>query len=99
MTAEEPLSARMCTGFSRGDQPGAWSVEWFAGGGGEFPPPTPAMRYFINVIPTGGPKLSRYPYGHYTGDPVNPRVIFRYVETGGSKDEGRRPRCPQRGTR
>ena len=31
------------------------------GGGGEFPPPTPALRYFINVIPTGGPVMSRMP--------------------------------------
>jgi Trypsin-like peptidase domain/von Willebrand factor type A domain len=56
-------------------------------GGGEFPPPTPALRYFINVIASGGPRLlsatdnRRY----YTGDFINPLVMLRY-------DDGSWPR-------
>ena len=58
------------------------------GGGGEFPPPTPAMRYFINVIATGGPVMSRMPDSkrYYTGDTINPRVIVRYSNGGWPED-------------
>ncbi|HEX2076367.1 MAG TPA: hypothetical protein VHG08_01625 [Longimicrobium sp.] len=54
------------------------------GGGGEFPPPTPALRYFVNVIPGGGPRLLRMPdrRRYYTGDRVNPLVLLRYRNGG-----------------
>jgi hypothetical protein len=64
-----------------GERDGTWTVTVFRPGGrGEFPPPAPALRYFINVIPTGGPRLSRLPDDHryYTGDPLNPMVLLRY---------------------
>jgi hypothetical protein len=72
-----------------GERDGLWSVRVVRpGGGGEFPPPAPALRYFINVIPTGGPVMSRMPDAarHYTGDTINPRVIVRH-ENGGWPDD------------
>jgi len=65
-----------------GERNGTWSARVLRpGGGGEFPPPAPALRYFVNVIPSGGPRLTRVPSAlrlHYTGDRLNPRVILRY---------------------
>ena len=64
-----------------GERDGAWSVNVFRpGGGGEFPPPAPALRYFINVIASGGPTLKRWPApAHfYTGDTINPLVQIAY---------------------
>ena len=68
-----------------GERNGTWSVNVFRpGGGGEFPPPSPALRYFVNVIPTGGPKISRLPFKGplYTGDRFNPLVIVRHEDGG-----------------
>lgn len=66
-----------------GERDGLWKVRVVRpAGSGEFPPPAPAMRYFINVVPTGGPKLLRV--GHtrrrryYTGDFINQMVQLRY---------------------
>ena len=70
-----------------GEREGAWSVVVFRpGGGGEFPPPAPATRYFVNVIAKGGPKLERVPDGrtYYTGDAINPMVFLSYGSGGGS---------------
>lgn len=68
-----------------GPRDGLWQVRVLRpGGGSEFPPPTPAMRYFLNVIATGGPLMSRMPDSkrYYTGDTINPRVIVRYSDGG-----------------
>jgi hypothetical protein len=68
---------------------GTWKVRVVRpGGGGEFPPPAPALRYFINVIPTGGPRISRLAdtRRYYTGDRVNPMVIVRYDDGGWPED-------------
>jgi hypothetical protein len=68
-----------------GERDGLWHGRVVRpGGGGEFPPPTPAMRYFINVIATGGPVMSRMPDSrrYYTGDTINPLVIVRYSNGG-----------------
>jgi hypothetical protein len=72
-----------------GERDGLWQVRVVRpGGGGEFPPPTPAMRYFINVIATGGPVMSRMldSKRYYTGDTINPRVIVRYSNGGWPED-------------
>jgi hypothetical protein len=72
-----------------GERNGKWSVRVVRPrGGGEFPPPTPALRYFINVIPSGGPRLSRLTRGkrYYTGDSINPAIIVRH-ENGGWPEE------------
>jgi hypothetical protein len=72
-----------------GERDGQWSVRVVRpGGGGEFPPPTPALRYFINVIPTGGPRMMRLPdqRRYYTGDPINPIVIVRHDDGGWPHD-------------
>ncbi len=64
-----------------GERDGTWSVEVFRPGGvGEFPPPAPALRYFVNVLASGGPQLLRMPDGarYYTGDTINPLVLLRY---------------------
>ncbi len=68
-----------------GERNGEWSVRVVRpGGGGEFPPPAPALRYFINVIPSGGPRMMRLPdtRRYYTGDPVNPIILVRYDNGG-----------------
>ncbi len=68
-----------------GERDGLWHVRVVRpGGGGEFPPPTPQMRYFTNVIATGGPVMSRMPDSkrYYTGDTINPLVLVRYSNGG-----------------
>lgn len=69
-----------------GERNGAWSINAARpGGGGEFPPPAPALTYFLNVIPTGGPRMSRFPdrkTRYYTGDPINPMVMVREGDGG-----------------
>ena len=72
-----------------GERDGLWHVRVVRpGGGGEFPPPTPALRYFINVIATGGPVMSRMPDSkrYYTGDTINPLVLVRYSNGGWPED-------------
>jgi hypothetical protein len=64
-----------------GERDGSWTVRAVRpGGGGEFPPAKPALRYFVNVIPTGGARLVRAPVTtrYYTGDRINPLVYLRY---------------------
>lgn len=64
---------------------GLWKVNVVRpGGGGEFPPPAPALRYFINLIPSGGPRMTRFagPRRLYTGDPINPIVLVRRDDGG-----------------
>ncbi len=71
-----------------GERDGLWSVNVVRpGGGGEFPPPAPALRYFLNVIPTGGPLMTRLPdpKRYYTGDTINPVVLVRH-DNGGWPD-------------
>jgi hypothetical protein len=71
-----------------GERDGLWSVNVVRpGGGGEFPPPAPALRYFINVIPTGGPRMTRFAdtKRYYTGDSINPIVLVRH-DNGGWPD-------------
>ena len=52
------------------------------GGGGEFPPPAPELRYFVNIIPFGGPRLVRElePAYVYTGDTVSPLLRVRQAD-------------------
>ncbi len=72
-----------------GERNGEWSVRVVRpGGGGEFPPPTPALRYFINVIPLGGPRMLRSPdtRRYYTGGPFNPIIMVRYDNGGWPHD-------------
>lgn len=72
-----------------GERDGLWHMRVVRpSGGGEFPPPSPAMRYFINVIPTGGPVMSRMSdiRRYYTGDTINPLVIVRYSNGGWPED-------------
>ena len=66
-----------------GERDGLWQVAPVRpGGGGEFPPPAPALHYFINIVPTGGPKLLPAPDKklYYTGDVFNPMVYVRYPD-------------------
>jgi von Willebrand factor type A domain/Trypsin-like peptidase domain len=72
-----------------GERDGVWKVEVLRpGGGGEFPPSAPALRYFVNIIPAGGPKLLREPEGSYvyTGDTISPLLRLRQAD-GGWPDE------------
>jgi len=66
-----------------GERDGVWKVEVLRpGGGGEFPPPAPALRYFVNVIPFGGPRLVREPEPAYvyTGDTISPLLRIRQAD-------------------
>jgi len=67
-----------------GERDGLWKVNVARPGGGEFPPPAVALRYFINIIPSGGPVMSRIPdeQPYYTGDAINPIVMVRYANGG-----------------
>jgi Trypsin-like peptidase domain/von Willebrand factor type A domain len=68
-----------------GERDGGWQVNVVRPGGGEVPPPSPALRYFVNVIPTGGPRMSRFPdrtERYYTGDRINPMVMVREADGG-----------------
>lgn len=73
-----------------GERNGMWQVRAVRPtGGGEFPPPTPALRYFLNVVPTGGPRFARageMRRYHYTGDTVNPLTMIRYDDGGWPRD-------------
>jgi V8-like Glu-specific endopeptidase len=62
------------------ERDGVWTVSVDRTGDIEFPPPAPATRYFLSVIPSGGPRLSRLarPRRYYTGDTINPLVELRY---------------------
>jgi von Willebrand factor type A domain/Trypsin-like peptidase domain len=59
-----------------GEQDGIWQVQVIRpGGGGEFPPPTPATNFFVSTLVEGGPVLVPQVQGLvYTGDIVNPLV-------------------------
>ncbi len=69
-----------------GERDGTWKVTVFRPGGGdvEFPPPAPEVRYFINVVASGGAVLRRMPdiAKYYTGDVINPLVGLQYLEGG-----------------
>jgi len=63
------------------ERDGVWTLTVVRPGGpAEFPPPSPALRYFVSVIPTGGPRLRRMPdkRRYYTGQTINPLVELRY---------------------
>ena len=67
------------------ERDGTWKVEVFRpGGGGEFPPPAPALRFFVNVVASGGAIIRRKPdrAAYYTGDTYNPRVQLQYLKGG-----------------
>lgn len=87
-----------------GERNGLWKVRVMRPtGGGEFPPPTPALRYFLNVVPTGGPRFLRAGKPrrrHYTGDFVNPMVMLRYDDGSWPHDASVQLRLtrPDRGT-
>lgn len=67
-----------------GERDGIWTARVRRPGdpGNEFPPPSPPVDYFINVIARGGPSLRPYqqPRRLYTGDVLHPKVIFQYPD-------------------
>jgi hypothetical protein len=69
-----------------GERDGLWKVRVVRpSGSGEFPPPSPALRYFLSVVPTGGPRFLRAGESrrrYYTGDFINPLVMLRYDDGG-----------------
>jgi len=67
-----------------GERDGTWQIEVFrGGGGGEFPPPAVDVRYFVQVLASGGPRLVRVPQirRFYTGDAINPLVALKYPDS------------------
>ncbi|MFN8109348.1 MAG: vWA domain-containing protein [Thermoleophilia bacterium] len=72
-----------------GERSGTWTVTPFRpGSGGELAPPAPALRYFVNVIAGGGPRLERHrpEWRVYTGDTFNPAVRLRQDDGGWPDD-------------
>jgi Trypsin-like peptidase domain/von Willebrand factor type A domain len=72
-----------------GERNGAWKVNVVRPRvEGEIQPPTPELHYFINVIPTGGPRMFRMndTKRYYTGDHFNPILGVRY-DNGGWPDD------------
>jgi len=68
-----------------GERDGTWKVTVFRPGGeGEFPAPLPDVRYFVNVVVSGGAVLRRMPdtAKYFTGDVVNPLVGLQYIQGG-----------------
>jgi hypothetical protein len=64
----------------QGERDGQWTVAVVRQGlGGEFPPPAVDVRYFVNVVAAGGPRLARADDRrvHYTGDAINPLVLLQ----------------------
>ncbi len=67
------------------ERDGTWQVEVLRPtGSGEFPPPTPALRFFVNIVASGGAIIRRKPDRtiYYTGDTYNPSVQLQYTEGG-----------------
>ena len=62
-----------------GERDGMWQATVFRPGGGEFPPPSVDVRFFVNVVVKGGPSLFRLGAGKnfFTGDRFNPLVMLR----------------------
>jgi hypothetical protein len=88
-----------------GERDGLWKVRVVRpAGSGEFPPPTPGLRYFVSVVPTGGPRLVRVRgtsrRHYYTGDFFNPMVQLLHAD--GSRPHNAEVRVtltrPDRGT-
>ncbi|MFI5103612.1 MAG: trypsin-like peptidase domain-containing protein, partial [Terriglobales bacterium] len=74
-----------------GERDGTWKVNVFRPGGvGEFPPPAPKLRYFVNVVAGGGARLRRMTdkTSYYTGDVINPLVLLQY-DGGGTPDNAK----------
>jgi len=74
-----------------GERDGIWKVNVFRpGGGGEFPPPAPALRYFVNVVAGGGARLRRVAEDatYFTGDVINPLVLLQY-DGGGTPENAK----------
>ncbi len=73
-----------------GERDGQWNaVVVRPRGGGEFPAPLPELNFFVSVIASGGPALTRFPQPrkpYYTGDTINPLVTIRYPQAGGWPD-------------
>jgi hypothetical protein len=69
-----------------GERDGTWKITVLRPGGRsvEFPPSAPEVRYFINVVASGGTVLRRMPDNarYYTGDVINPMVGLQYRQGG-----------------
>lgn len=76
-----------------GDQTGRWNATVFRVQTSSIIPrflrrlvravsPSPPLRYFVNVIPTGGPLLRKIydAKTYYTGDTINPSVYFSFAD-------------------
>jgi len=65
----------------QGEQNGSWKVHVYRVElGGEFPPPSVNVRYFVNIIARGGPYIRLFAKRkkYYTGDSFNPSVgVFK----------------------
>ncbi len=71
-----------------GERDGTWSVRVQRSRIITHVAQTPPLRYFINVIPGGGPRFLRIPDNrrYYTGDTINPLVQLQYDDGGWPSD-------------
>src|ERR1041385_4061405 len=68
-----------------GERDGTWNVNVFRRGQrGELAARQPEVRYFVNVVASGGAALRRMPdrRNYYTGDTINPLVGLQYLAGG-----------------
>jgi hypothetical protein len=68
-----------------GERDGTWNVNVFRRGErGEIAARTPEVRYFVNVVASGGAALRRMPARrtYYTSDTINPLVGLQYLAGG-----------------
>ena len=66
-----------------GERDGLWKVRVFRPGGGEFPPPAIDVRYFVNIVVKGGPRLTHVRQDarrYYTGDSITPQVMLKNTD-------------------
>ena len=65
-----------------GERDGTWEATVFRPGGGEFPPPAVDVRFFLNIVVSGGPLFRRLnpDRAYYTGDTINPLVLLRNTD-------------------
>jgi len=65
-----------------GERDGAWTAEVVRGVGRDERAPLPALTYFVSILATGGPRLTRFAPTQraFTGETINPLVILRYPD-------------------
>jgi len=67
-----------------GERDGAWTAEVVRGVGRDERAPLPALTFFVSILPTGGPRLTRFASAKraFTGETIHPLVLLRSPDGG-----------------